>query len=238
MSSNITENDYIYHDDNIKCIGKIVSKDDKPKPVVFIAHDWSGINDFAIERASWLANLGYTAIALDIYGEAKVGETIEEKQALMMPFLNSRDSLIKRLNAAIMHSETHPLTANQSKAAIGFCFGGHAVLEMARHQLPISGVISYHGLLTAQPPLNKKISAKVLALHGWADPMVQPESMMNFGNEMEQAEADWQCVCYGQTQHAFTNPNANDSNLGTIYNSKVAKRAYDLSALFLKEIFE
>jgi dienelactone hydrolase len=128
--------------------------------------------------------------------------------------------------------------ADASKvAAIGFCFGGLCVLDMARSGANIDGVVSFHGLLKAPGNTVDKIGAKVLALHGWDDPMATPDDVEAFGAEMTKAKADWQLHAYGGTMHAFTNPAANDPDFGTVYDEKADKRSWASMRLFLNELF-
>src|SRR5262249_39067750 len=121
-------------------------------------------------------------------------------------------------------------------AAIGFCFGGMCVLDLARTGANLKGVVSFHGLLHA-PEKTANITAKILALHGADDPMVPPEQVLHFQQEMTRAGADWQMHIYGSTQHAFTNPNANDKELGLVYHNLADRRSWIAMQNFFTEIF-
>ncbi len=209
------------------------------RPVVLIAHDWSGQNDFARQKAQMLAEMGYVGFAIDMYGQGKEGKTKEEKVALMHPVMEDRTLLASRMLAAVRAIESIPQADPNKIAAIGFCFGGLCVLDLARTGENIRGVVSFHGLL-GSPPLHlpMPIKAKVLALHGQDDPMVPPEDVQRFAEEMTTAHADWQFHIYGNTKHAFMNPQANDPELGLLYNEKTCERAWQLASEFLKEVFE
>jgi dienelactone hydrolase len=209
-----------------------------PAPAVLIAPAWAGRDDFACAKADAIAELGYVGFALDMYGNAKVGKSTEENSALMSPFMHDRQTLIHRMNLALETLRQLKQVDTTRIAAMGFCFGGLCVLDLARSGAEILGVVSFHGILSApQNTPNKKILAKVLALHGYDDPMGPPEKMLDFANEMTQAGADWQIHAYGNTQHAFTNPQAHDEELGLIYNQLAEKRSWQAMKNFFSEIF-
>lgn len=210
----------------------------KKAPAVLVFHDWTGCNVFAKNKAKMLADMGYIALAVDMYGQGKQGETLEEKTALIQPFLENRSLIIERANAAYAALKAHPMVDASRVAAIGFCFGGMCVLDLARSGSDIAGVVSFHGLLPAIEGYRAaSISAKVLVLHGYDDPMVQPEQVQQFCKEMSAASADWQVHMYGATQHAFTNPEANDATIGTIYKPVAEQRALQAMHNFLKALF-
>lgn len=208
------------------------------KPAVLVAHDWSGRNDFACQKAEKLAEMGYVGFALDMYGQGKTGKTTEEKMALMQPLISDRAALRKRILAAFETVDKLEFVNNAKIGAIGFCFGGLCALDLARSGAEVKGVVSFHGLLSAPENLpNKSIRAKILALHGHDDPMVQPDQVAAFQKEMTAASVDWQIHIYGNTKHAFTNPMANDQELGLIYNKLAEKRSWISMTNFFTEIF-
>lgn len=229
-----------YHHDNTELEAFIAYPDnsDSPKPVVLIVHDWSGRNEFAEQKAQWIANMGYVGFALDMYGKGKRGTTTEEKMALMMPLVENRDTLRARLQCALSAATQLAAVDTQKAAIMGFCFGGLCALDLARSGADITGAISIHGLIQPTDSVsNNTIKAKVLALHGYADPMVTPEHVLAFAKEMTDANVDWQCHAYGNTLHAFTNPQASDTEMGTIYNPTAEKRALQSVENFLAECF-
>lgn len=209
------------------------------RPLVMIAHDWSGRREFACGAAERMVELGWSGFAIDLYGKGifgKDGDTAGNS-ALMMPLASDRAQLRRRIHAALTAARQLPHVDPDRIAAIGYCFGGMAVLELARSGADIEGVISVHGLLGASELGNERIRAKVLALHGHDDPMGPPGQVLAFEQEMTAAAADWQLHIYGGTRHAFTNPAAHDHALGTVYNDAANARAQRAIADFLQEVF-
>lgn len=208
------------------------------RPAVLISHAWGGRDDFVADKAQKLAGLGYVGFALDLYGKGILGASKDENAKLMQPFLEDRGKLQRRMKAALAAVKQLPEVDDQNIAAMGFCFGGLCVLDLARTGADLKGVISFHGLLGAPDNTHGiKIKAKVLVLHGHDDPMVPPKQELAFQEEMTQAGADWQFVTYGHTVHAFTNPVANDPNFGTVYNADADRRSWLAMQNFLAEIF-
>lgn len=232
--------DYVYHHNDEALHGFLAynEQDKKARPAVLVAHDWSGRNDFAREKAKMLADLGYVGFALDMYGSGRTGETTEEKKALMNPLATDRQFLRERILAGFEAIKMIPQVNPQKIAAIGFCFGGLCVLDLARSGADIKGVVSFHGLLDKPDTLkSEKITAKVLVLHGYDDPMVRPDQVNEFCEEMTEAQVDWQVHQYGHAKHAFANPQAHDHQLGTVYNPLAEKRSLQSMKNFLQEIF-
>jgi dienelactone hydrolase len=220
---------YCAYNDNIK--GK--------RPAILVCHDWSGKNDFSCGKADKLAELGYVGFALDMYGKGKIGNTKEEKTALIQPLMQDRANLQKRILAAFDEIKKIETVDRARIGAIGFCFGGLCVLDLARSGAEVKGVVSFHGLLHAPENVaTHPIKAQVLALHGFNDPMVTPDQVTAFGNEMTHAKVDWQLDIYGNTMHGFTNPQANDPGFGTVYNKKADRRSWIAMKAFFREVFE
>ena len=214
--------------------------DDKapePRPAVLIAHAWGGRDDFVCNKARRLAELGYSAFALDIYGKGITGGSPEQNAQLMQPFMSDRSLLQGRMLAALETVKGLPQVDPHRIAAMGFCFGGLCVLDLARSGADIRGVISFHGLFV--PPSDRPVAtirAKVLALHGYDDPMVPPEQVDALAEELTAAGADWQIHMYGRTMHAFTNPVANDPAFGTVYDANADHRSWQSLQSFLGEV--
>lgn len=229
-----------YQDGNIELEGFLAAPNNVgPKtPVVMVIHDWTGKNNFACQKAEAIANLGYIGFALDMYGKGKLGQTKEQKSALIQPFLQDRSLVMQRINAALNTVKNIPNADTSKVAAIGFCFGGLCVLDLARSGSDVRGVVSFHGLFTPPPHPATSIKAKVLALQGYDDPMANPDQAMQFCEEMKAANADWQLHLYGATMHAFMNPEANDPAFGTVFNPTTAARAWRQMTDFLSEIFQ
>ena len=229
-----------YHDGDVVLEGMLAWDDamDGPRPGVLVSHAWRGRSDFEDGKANALAELGYAAFALDLYGKGVRGSGPEENAALMQPFLDDRAMLQQRLLVSLdTMRQRDPVDAGKV-AAIGFCFGGLCVLDMARTGADLAGVVSFHGLFAA--PGNTEgntIRAKVLALHGWDDPMSTPDNVLALSKELTAMGADWQLHAYGNTMHAFTNPAANDRQMGTVYDATADRRSFRSMQNFLEEVF-
>jgi dienelactone hydrolase len=229
-----------YVDGNVLLEGYCALDDSKPgkKPAVLIAPDYSGRNDFACQKAEQLAELGYVGFALDMYGNGKVGKTVEEKQALMRPLIEDRGMLRQRMLAAYETVKKLEIVNTARIGAMGFCFGGLCALDLARSGAELKGTVSFHGLLI--PPQNvpaKKIHSKILVLHGYDDPLVPPTQINDFAAEMNAAHVDWQIHMYGHAVHGFTNPVAHDAKAGIVYNNLADKRSWISMREFFAEVF-
>ena len=207
------------------------------RPVIIVVHDWSGKNEFACKKADKLAELGYVGFAIDMFGEGKTGSTKEEKQELIKPFVNDRDKLKERILTAYETAKTLDNADDSRIGAIGFCFGGLCALDLARSGADVKGVVSFHGLLNSPGKDTPYIRARILALHGYDDPMGKPDQVIAFADEMTKAKADWELCMYGNTMHAFTNPNANDPGFGTVYNKNADHRSWIAMTEFFRQVF-
>lgn len=220
--------------------GRIVWDDSLsgPRPGVLVSHAWGGRSEFEDGRADSLAALGYAALTLDLYGKGVRGSTPEENGALMQPFLDDRAMLQRRLLVSLETLRNQPEVDAGRIAAIGFCFGGLCVLDIARTGADIAGVVSIHGLFGAPGNVaGSAIKARVLALHGWDDPMATPDDVNSLASELSAMGADWQIHAYGNTMHAFTNPAASDPDMGTVYDATADRRSAQAIANFLEELF-
>lgn len=210
----------------------------RPRPGIMVSHAWAGRGDFEDGKARALAELGYTGFALNLYGKGIQGSSTEENAALMQPFLDDREMLQQRMKLSLNTMREQAEVDDRSVAAIGFCFGGLCVLDLARTGEDFAGVVSFHGLFGAPGnTTGNAIKAKVLALHGWNDPMAPPEQVLALAEELTGQGADWQLHAYGNTMHAFTNPNANDPDFGTVYSPVADERSWRAMADFLTELF-
>ena len=215
------------------------------RPCVLIAHDAFGLHPGLLyrERAHTLAEMGYVGFAMDVYGTAETTGSPEEAMAVIQPLIENRPPLHSRLLANVSAASEQPEVSAEEMAAIGYCFGGLCVLDMARINAPLRGVASFHGLLTAPPEEKAKdqnIAPKLLVMHGWDDPIVPPEQVVAFCAEMTAAEADWQFISYGHTKHAFTNPKASDISAPdyAAYSPAARRRSWYALQNFLDELFE
>lgn len=209
-----------------------------PLPCILIAHTWAGRTQLEESKAEQLAELGYAAVAVDLYGKGVRGQSRDENAALMKPLMDDRARLQQRMKLAVTQCRKQKEVDAAKVAAMGFCFGGLCVLDLARTGADILGVASFHGLFS--PPGNLDdvaIRCKVLALHGWDDPMAMPQDVLALADELTNAGADWQIHAYGNTMHAFTNPAAEDEAHGTVYDADADRRSWQSLQLFLAEIF-
>lgn len=208
------------------------------RPAVLINHTWAGRDDFVAEKAKKIAALGYVGFAVDMYGKGVLGSSAEENAQLMQPFMDNREMLQKRMQAALYAVKLIPWVDDNKIAAIGFCFGGLCSLDLARTGVDLKGVVSFHGLLDAPGNIQgNTVKAKILAMHGHDDPMVSVEQVAAFEQEMTRAGADWQLHIFGNTMHAFTNPAANNPGFGTVYQPDADRRSWLAMENFLTEIF-
>ena len=210
----------------------------EPYPCVLVAHAWGGQGEFEQARARALAELGYAAFCIDLYGKGVRGSGPEENAQLIQPFLEDRTLLQSRMQLAVAVAGQQPGVDASRLAAIGYCFGGLCVLDTARVGAAVLGVVSFHGLF--HPPGNTQgnaINAKVLALHGWDDPMATPDQAVALAAELTAAGCDWQIHGYGHTLHAFTHPEANDPGFGTVYSEVADRRSWQAMTGFLEELF-
>lgn len=210
----------------------------EPRPGVLVSHAWGGRDGFVIEKAKSLAEMGYAAFALDNYGKGVLGSGPEENQKLMGPFLQDRALLRDRLTAGLQCFSSLPGVDSNQVAIMGYCFGGLCALDLARSGAAIRGAVSIHGLFIPPGLEKRSIQARVLALHGYADPMVPPQQVLDFATEMTDAGVDWQLHAYGGVLHAFTVPEANDLSMGALYNARAARRSWQSMLDFFEEIFE
>ena len=202
-----------------------------------MAHTWGGRGKLEDGKAIRLAELGYVGFSLDLYGKGVRGETPEENSRLMQPFLDDRAMLQRRMLISLDALREQSEADAAKVAAIGFCFGGLCVLDIARTGEDLAGVASFHGLLGAPDnTAGTSIAAKVLVMHGWDDPMAPPEQVVDLAQELSGMNADWQLHAYGNTMHAFTNPNANNEEMGTVYNAVADARSWAAMENFLAEV--
>lgn len=227
-----------YQADEVVLKGYLAYNDsvDGQRPGVLVVHEWTGLGEHPKNSARKLAELGYIALAVDMYGGGKVTEDTKEAAALSSHVKKDPDLARARFTAALDFLKNHRLCDPDRIAAIGYCFGGTVVLEMARSGLDLDGVVSFHGgLKSAIPEDARNIKAKILVCHGADDPHVPPEEVAAFQEEMRRAGADWQFIAYGGAVHSFTNPAANSESAR--YNADAAGRSWETMKIFFREIF-
>ena len=209
------------------------------RPMVLVAHAFLGQSQFEEAQAIALAKLGYVGFAIDMYGEGKRATTVEESRALMNELNTNRPLLLERIALALQTAKAFEFADPNNIAAIGFCFGGKCVLDLARSGASLKGIASFHGVydpphLTDHTP----IKASVLILHGWDDPLATPEQTVALAKELTARKADWTISTYGNTGHAFTNPKANSPETGKFFHKKAADRSWKSLTNFLEELFD
>jgi dienelactone hydrolase len=232
-----------YHDGDTLLMGYQTYDDSIIKgkrPGVLIVHQWMGLGKYEEKRADMLAKLGYNVLAVDIYGSGVRPKDAKEAGTLAAKYKSDRELLRRRVNAGLDRLKKDDMTDPKRIAAIGYCFGGTAVIELARSGADIAGVVSFHGGLDSPRwEDGKQIKCKVLALHGADDPTVSAKDLSAFENEMKRCNVDWELIQYGGAVHGFTMWDAgNDNSKGVAYNEEADKRSWEEMKLFFAEIFK
>lgn len=233
-----TVRDVSFESDGRTYVSCVVAPDTKePLPGVFMVPNWMGVTDAAKEKAARIADMGYVVYVADLYSKDVRPKNSEEASAAASALRSDRTLMRKRLQAALDHFQSlekeFPIRPGEY-AAIGFCFGGGAILELARTGAPLKAFVSFHGDLTS-PTLetdSKNIKGSVLVLHGADDPFVPPADVQKFEAAMRKSGVDWQLNSYGGAVHSFTDPSANRPGAAE-YNPVVARRAFaEMNRLF------
>jgi dienelactone hydrolase len=232
-AGNVVMKGYLAFDENIK--GK--------RPGVLIVHEWWGQNEYVRKRARMLAGMGYTALALDMYGDGKQAAHPEDAGKFASAVTKNAAIGEGRFMAALEFLKKQKNVDPERIAAIGYCFGGGVVLHMARLGVNIKGVASFHGSLATEKPAGPGvIKAKILVLNGDADKFTTPEQIAAFKKEMKKAGADFQFISYPGAMHSFTNPDADmyakKFNMPVGYNADADKKSWAELDKFLADIFK
>lgn len=208
------------------------------RPGVLVVHDWLGCDGYAKMRADMLAKLGYVAFAADIYGKGVRPKGLEEATTQVTKYKGDRTLLRARVTAALEALKKQAQCDAKRVAAIGYCFGGTTVLELARNGADIRGIVTFHGGLDTPTRDAKNIKCKVLICHGGDDPYVPAADVTALEDELRAAGVDWQLIKYSGAVHSFTRPDSgNDNSKGAAYNEKADKRSWEAMKQFLAEIF-
>lgn len=213
------------------------------RPAVLVVHEWWGHNEYARKRARMLAELGYVALAVDMYGNGKTAAHPDDAGRFAAEVTNHKEVGEARFNAALDFLKQQPQVDPAKIAAIGYCFGGGVVLHMARRGADLKGVVSFHGSLATDAPAEKgAVKARVLVFTGEADKLVPPEQVAAFGEEMTKAGADFRIVSYPGAMHSFTNPAADrygkEFKLPLAYDRKADRDSWKQTRTFLQDIFK
>jgi dienelactone hydrolase len=219
-----------------------ISWDDKligKRPGVLVAHAFGGQSQFDTDKTIGLAKLGYVGFAIDMYGKGRRANSPDEADELMGELNNNRTLLLNRILLSLTTLQEYKQVDKTKIGAIGFCFGGKCVLDLARSGANVKGVVSYHGVYD-KPKIeySKPIQSSVLILHGWDDPLGTPEQTVELARELTEREADWQIHAYGHTGHAFTNPKAQLPEKGIFYQESATNRAWIAMTNFFEELFK
>ena len=209
-----------------------------PRPGVLVVHQWLGITDYEKRRATMLAQLGYVAFCADIYGKGVRPKDVSAAGAEATKYKTNRALLRERVKAGLDQLKHSELVDPKRIAAIGYCFGGTTVIELARSGAELNGIVSFHGGLDSPTPADgKNIKCAVLVCHGADDPFEKPEDLAAFEGEMRDAKVDWRLIKYGGAVHSFTQPDPGFTNPGARYNEKADKHSWEDMKRFLAEVF-
>lgn len=231
-SGNTTLNGYVAYD----------SASTAKKPIVLVVHEWWGLTDYPRMRAQQLAQLGYLAMAVDMYGGGKTAPNPEAAQNMAMPFYQNPQEAKARLDAALAQARMHPHADTSKTAAIGYCFGGTMVLNAAKLGSDFDGVVSFHGGLDGVVPAKGTTKAQLLVLHGGADSFVPPAQVAAFRKSLDSVGANYSFKVYDSATHAFTNPEADkkakEFGMPIKYNAAADTASWNEMKAFLQRIFQ
>lgn len=228
-ANGVTFEGYVAYDDAVE----------GQRPGILIVHAWNGLGEYEQLRARMLAEMGYVAFALDVYGRGVRPSTNQEASQEAGKYYNDRNLFRSRLQLGLEQLKSLAEVDTVRLGAIGYCFGGGGVLELARSGADLLGVVSFHGSLSTPLPARKdSLKARILVCHGAADPFVPSDDVVAFQKEMDDAEADWQLIMYGHAVHSFTLKSAGeDPSQGAAYNEKADRRSWEAMKAFFEELF-
>jgi dienelactone hydrolase len=239
----IVEQDVPYSVDTVNMNGFAAydSSNKDKRPVVLVVHEWWGLNDYTKSRVRQLAELGYLAMAVDLYGDRKQGNDPAAAGALAMPFYTNPQMAQQRFDAALAKVKTFAQADTSKIAAIGYCFGGAQVLNMARLGEPLVAVVSFHGNLVGVAPKKELMKAQILVCHGAADGFVPPAEVAQFKKQMDSVGISYEFHQYDSAKHAFTNPGATalgeKFGIPVAYNAAADSASWNDMKAFFKKIF-
>jgi dienelactone hydrolase len=240
----IKEENITYTADSVTMNGFVAYDEAKEgtRPVVLIVHEWWGLNDYVKGRAKQLADLGYLAIAVDLYGNGKTADNPDDAGKLAGTFYKDPLMAKKRFDAAVAKIKTYSVADTNRMAAIGYCFGGSMVLNFARMGENLKGVVSFHGNLLGVPLDRSLLKADVLVCHGEDDKFVKPEEVAEFKKEMDAIAASYTFKSYPGATHAFTNPNATEMgkkfNMPIAYNAAADTASFNEMKMFFDKVLK
>lgn len=227
----VTMKGYVAYDASLK--GKL--------PGILVVHEWWGCNEYVKKRARMLAELGYIAFAVDMYGDGKVAQDPKTAGEYASPFYKNPAMARERIEAALNQLKEYVQTDTTKIAATGYCFGGSMVLNMAKKGMDFRGVVSFHGNLSGEPAARGTCKAKILLCHGGADQFVKEEDIRHFRQNLDSAKVTYKFINYPGATHAFTNPDATATgkkfNMPIEYNAAADKKSWEDMKMFLKMVF-
>ncbi|MBC7848388.1 MAG: dienelactone hydrolase family protein [Chitinophagaceae bacterium] len=232
-----------YLGDSANMIGWLVydANNQAKRPAVIVVPEWWGLNDYPKKRARQLAELGYVAMAIDVYGDGKTADNPDSAQAYATPFYMNPAKAKARIDAAIAQLKTNPMVDGSNVAAIGYCFGGGVLLNTARLGTDLKGVVSFHGSLIGTPANKDLLKTAILVCHGAADTFVPAEEITIFKKQMDSIGAKYTFKSYDSAKHAFTNPVATETgqrfNIPVAYNAAADTASWNDMKVFLGELF-
>lgn len=230
-----------YQDEETKLTGYLYWDDARqgPRPGVMVIHEWWGLNDYAKSRAAMLAELGYVAFAADMYGDNRVTDQPAQAKEWMQEVTVDVEMWRERAALGLAQLQASGMVDSAKLAAIGYCFGGGTVLQMAYGGAEVKGIAAFHASLPAAPEeAQGKIDAQILVLHGQADSFVATEVVQNFQKKLDEAGANWEMVVYGGARHGFTNPDAGKFGIANLqYDPQADRRSWARMQQFFDELF-
>ena len=213
-------------------------RDGQPRPTVILIPTVMGVSDLEIGFGRQLVELGYNGLVADLFGKKFRGAPRDTMFAEMNRLRADRAALLRRLQSILDLAHGLGEVADKQIVVAGYCFGGQCALDLARGGADVAAAVSFHGLFDPPGLPKQKIKAKVVAFHGWDDPMVTPDKVVELGNELTEAGSDWQIHAYGHVGHGFTNPHASDLQIdGVAYNALAAERSWTSFINLLEELF-
>jgi len=240
----LKEENITYTGDNVTMNGFVVYDENKEgvRPAVLVVPEWWGLNDYAKMRATELAKLGYIAMAIDLYGNGQTADNPDSAGKYAMPFYQNPQMTKTRIEAAIARIKTFPQTDSGNVAAVGYCFGGGMLLNVARLGTNLKGVVSFHGSLIGTPADKNLLKSKILVCHGAVDPFVPEEEAIRFKKQMDSIGAAYTFKEYAGAMHAFTNPNATAMGrkfkIPIMYNAAADTASWKDMKAFFGELFK
>jgi dienelactone hydrolase len=213
-------------------------RDGQPRPTVILIPTVMGVSDLEIGFGRQLVELGYNALVADLFGKKFRGAPRDTMFGEMNRLAGDRAALLRRLQSVLDLAHGLGEVADRQIVVAGYCFGGMCALDLARSGADVVAAVSFHGLFDPPGLPKRKIKAKVVAFHGWDDPMVPPDKVVALGNELTEAGSDWQIHAYGHVGHGFTNPKASELQIdGVFYHALAAERSWTSFINLLEELF-